>query len=449
MSSGTSFLRSLDRLHDFCREYAAPRTLPRDTGGFIFATGIECSAPTIVTPEGKRVRRDEMLECGHYDRFEEDFALAYELGLRFLRYGLPYHLVNPAPDRYDWGFADRAMASLRESGLTPILDLLHFGVPDWIGDFQNPDFPAHFACYAAEVAKRYPWVRFYTPVNEIFVAAKFSALDGLWNERLRSARGFVTAIKHLVAASKLACAEIVRRRPDAVIIHSESAEYLHDLRATPSRESKFANKLGYLSLDLLFGKMPDSEVTLYLLDNGMTREEFDWLMRGDPPGYQVMGNDYYGWNERLRLPDGTLLVGEDVLGWYNITRRYYQRYYKPVMHTETSVPDPVLAPRWLWKQWANVMRMRRDGVPVLGFTWYSMHDQYDWDSALTQVNHNVNACGLFTLDRKPRPVAHAYRMLLTEFKHLNSTSHGHIWELNERPELDAAAEGDGAVPGTA
>ena len=66
--------------------------------------------------------------------------------------------------------------------LTPILDLMHFGVPDWIGDFQNPELPVHFAKFCSAVARRYPWVRYYTPVNEIYVTAKMSAKDGVWNE---------------------------------------------------------------------------------------------------------------------------------------------------------------------------------------------------------------------------------------------------------------------------
>lgn len=73
-----------------------------------------------------------------------------------------------------------------------------------------------------------------------------------------------------------------------------------------------------------------------------------------------MGNDYYGHNEKLVLPDGEVTFGEDVLGWYLITLRYYHRYYKPVMHTETNVFDPEAATSWLWKQWVNVLRMRME-----------------------------------------------------------------------------------------
>lgn len=93
------------------------------------------------------------------------------------------------------------MAEMRRLGINPIADLCHFGVPDWLENFQNPDFPRYFAEYAQAFARRYSWVRFYTPVNEIFVAATFFGEHGWWNERLKSDRGFVTALKHLAGAT--------------------------------------------------------------------------------------------------------------------------------------------------------------------------------------------------------------------------------------------------------
>jgi beta-glucosidase/6-phospho-beta-glucosidase/beta-galactosidase len=399
---------------------------------FAFATGIECSNPTIVDAEGRRIRRDLLEECGHHEHWREDLGLVRETGIPCLRYGLPNHLIHQGPDRYDWSFADEALAEIRRLGITPILDLCHFGVPDWIGDFQNPELPLHFARYAGAVAERYPWVRFFTPVNEIYVAARNSGRDGLWNERLKTERGFVTALKHLVAANLLASAEIVRHRPNAVIIQSESAEYTHHVRAAPAHEVKLHNKQVFLSLDLLYSKAPDADVLLFLNDNGMSREEFMWFMQTAPAGYQIMGNDYYGHNEKLLLPDGTVVFGEDVLGWYLITLRYYRRYYKPVMHTETNVFDPVAAPQWLWKQWVNVLRMRRDGIPVLGFTWYSLIDQVDWDIQLAEKRGTVNACGLYDMDRRPRPVAAAYRQLLEKFGRIAALAHGEMFELTDR-----------------
>ena len=128
-------------------------------------------------------------------------------------------------------------------------------------------------------------------------------------------------------------------------------------------------------------------------------------MKGEPPGYQVMGNDYYGKNEKIKLPDGSTCSAEDVLGWYQITKEYYDRYRKPTMHTETNHLDPEQAPMWLWKQWINVLQMRRLGVPVLGFTWYSLTDQIDWDVALAQrtAASTRAACTTWTARSGPSP----------------------------------------------
>lgn len=399
-------------------------------GNFMFATGIECSYPTI---ENGKLRRDLLEECGHYERFEEDLNLIKELGLQVVRYGLPYYKINFAPGKYDWEFADLAMQKIQELELTPVLDLMHFGVPDWIGNYQNPELPVRFADYAARVAERYPWVRFYTPVNEIYVTARISAKEGVWNEQLKSDRAFVTAIKHAVAASILATHEIAKRRNDCIIIQAESAEYLHEAHAVVSEETRLFNKRRLIALDLLYAHPPDADIYRYLLDNGLTREEYDWFMAGEPPGFQIMGNDYYGRNERIRLPDGSFAIAEDVLGWYQITHEYYRRYRKPVMHTETNVFEAEDAPTWLWKQWFNILRMRADGVPVLGFTWYSLIDQVDWDIELAEKRGNINACGLFDLNRNPRPVAEAYRQLLKEYGQITIVPHGEMFEITSEP----------------
>ncbi len=54
-------------------------------------------------------------------------------------------------------------------------------------------------------------------------------------------------------------------------------------------------------------------------------------------------------------------------------------------------------------------------MPVRGFNWYSLIDQINWDIELAEKKGTVNVCGLYDLDRKPRPVADAYKMLLKEF----------------------------------
>lgn len=402
----------------------------KNAGNFMFATGIECSYPTI---KNGTIRRDLLAECKHYENWKVDLGLVKELGLNVLRYGLPYYSIHKSENKFDWSFADEVMNEIKRLGITPILDLMHFGVPDWIGDYQNPELPVLFAGYAAAVAKRYPWVRFYTPINEIYVTAKMSAKEGIWNEQLKSDKAFVTALKNIVAASILANHQIASKRPDCIIVQSESAEYIHEAYVSKSAEISMVNKTRFLSLDLLYAHPPDADVCMYLLDNGMTKEEYNWFMAGEPPGYQITGNDYYGRNESIRMKNGEMINASDVLGWYQITKEYYNRYKKPVMHTETNTFDAEKAPTWLWKQWINILRMREDGVPVLGFTWYSLIDQVDWDIGLAEKRGKINECGLYDMNRKPRPVAKAYRELLQEFGQITIVPYGEMFEINKRP----------------
>jgi beta-glucosidase/6-phospho-beta-glucosidase/beta-galactosidase len=385
---------------------------------FMFATGIENSYPVITAKDGTSKRIDEMASCQHYERWREDFSLVSEMGLEYLRYGPPYYRTHVSPGRYDWSFSDQTFGELERRQITPIVDLCHFGVPDWIGDFQNPDWPPLFAQYARALAERYPWVRFFTPVNELFVCANFSARVGWWNERLRSDRAFVTALKHMCRATLLAEQAILQVRPDANFVQSEATSYFHARNPEAEDRAGNLNQLRFLSFDLCYGHTVDSRMYEFLMDNNLTREEYHWFLdRGRAMRrHCVMGNDYYVSNEHRVSPgDGPIVPSGEIFGYYVITKQYYKRYRLPVMHTETNFKDSEQAPHWLWKEWSNVQLLRKEDVPILGFTWYSLIDQVDWDTALREDNGHVNPCGLFDMDRKIRPVGGAYKELLKEW----------------------------------
>jgi hypothetical protein len=72
---------------------------------------------------------------------------------------------------------------------------------------------------------------------------------------------------------------------------------------------------------------------------------------------------------------------------------------------------------------------------VLGFTWYSLIDQIDWDIALAENRGTVNDCGLYNLDRRPNPVAREYRALLEEYGRLYMLPHGTLFELTSLPAM--------------
>jgi beta-glucosidase len=376
---------------------------------FLFTTGIENSYPTL--PDGTRV--DQMAQCQHTTRWEEDFALVRELGVQALRYGPAYYLTHLGADRYDWDPADAPMVRLRSLGIEVIADLCHFGVPDWLGGFQDPAFPVLFAEYARTFARRYPWVRYYTPVNEIFVCASFSALRGWWNECEQSDRAFVHAIRNMCMAHELAVEAILSERPDAVIVQSESLEYFHERHESARAHVEHWNALRFLALDLTLGHSLAPGVAAYLHEHGVPSHELTFFRERRAVGQRWLGTDFYPTCEHAVAQPGEWRTMRRGKGYRRLATEYWERYGIPLFHCETNRTSTV-ASRWLTQQWNDVTALRVAGIPVHGFTWYSLTDQIDWHHALRVRRDEVHPVGLYDLARRPRPVARAFRALIAQ-----------------------------------
>jgi len=382
---------------------------------FLFATGIEGSYPVIELPDGTTKRVDSFAKCGHYEHWQQDFELVKGLGIEFLRYGPPYYSTHLGPGRYDWSFADETFNHLKKLGITPIADLCHFGIPDWLGNFQNPEWPVFFAEYARAFAERYPWVTLFTPINEIFIAATFSAMHGWWNERRRDHGAFVTAMKNLCKANVLAMLQIMEVREQPSFIQSESSEYFHAEDPSCLPLAHALNEKRFLALDLTYGYPLSSDTYEYVIQNGLSNAEYHWFRDNHVKAHCIMGTDYYWTNEHIVHANGSYTEAGEIFGYYILTRQYFDRYRLPVMHAETNITEPG-AVQWLIKEWAQMVRLKEDGIPIVGFTWYSLTDQVDWDTALREDNGHVNPLGLYDLDRKIRPVGAAYKNLIAQWK---------------------------------
>jgi len=108
------------------------------------------------------------------------------------------------------------------------------------------------------------------------------------------------------------------------------------------------------------------------------------------------------------------------------------------------------------------LSLRNDGIPIIGFTWYSLTDQVDWDTALREPNGNVNPLGIYDFDRNIRPVGEAYKTLIQEWGEVLPTQslclqvpvvlpsqHDEVWAKCRRLEARAARRAGPTVPSTA
>src|SRR3954466_277885 len=226
--------------------------LGTSAAAFRWAVGIE----NTFVPHKRAGHRplDEYELMDHYRLWRQDIDLAADLGISTIRYGIPWYKVNPNPGQFDWSWTDAVLDHLvAVKGLTPIIDLMHYGTPLWLDNhFVNASYPRRVAEYAARFAERYAsLVRMYTPLNEPAVTAAFCGRNGRWPPYLSGDNGYV---KVLISLARGICrtAEALRAvQPGALLVHVEDlgleTASRPDLLETASR----AQQDRFLPLDLV------------------------------------------------------------------------------------------------------------------------------------------------------------------------------------------------------
>jgi beta-glucosidase len=355
-------------------------------GELIFAVGIEDTAIEQPLRHGGR-RLDEYVLTGHLEQWRADLARAANTGASTIRYGLPWHRVNPAPGEFDWEWADQVIDYLAgDAGLRIILDLVHYGTPAWLADsFADPGYPAAVAEYAAAVATRYRGVvAAYTPLNEPLVTASFCGLRGVWPPYLSGDPGWASVAVAIADGVQASVRAIRDADPAAQIVHVEAIQAYRTADPSLTDEVRVQQQRSELPTRLILGQIgPDDPMWAWLTSHGISETSLRRLV-SNPARLDVIGLNYYpelSSRELVRLDGSVAHVAYDggVQPLEEALRHWYDRYSTPLMITETAVEGSTEKKRaWLDTLVASLHGLRADGVPVQGLTWWPLVDFVDW-----------------------------------------------------------------------
>lgn len=401
-------------------------------GKLHFAVGIENTFVPQTRPGHRALDEYELTD--HYRLWKEDLDLASATGAEAIRYGIPWYKIEPEPGRFVWAWLDRVIDRLTMLGLTPIVDLMHYGTPLWLeNEFLNASYPQRVAAYAVAVAERYAGVvDTYTPLNEPTINAEWCGETGKWPPYLVGEDGWVkvaTALAKGIVMTQDALRDVLGEK--VTFVHVEGGlRYDVDLDASDTPAAHRAHR-DLLIEDLVCG-LVDSDHALagYLRQHGLTDSGLAWHRDHTGPP-DVMGVNFY--------PDlSTGVISADYhsgppprghsggSGLEEVLRRFAQRYGRPIFLTETSVkggPDRQLA--WLDESVRTIVELRRAGLEVNGYTWFPLFHLIDWEYRYATgpaVDH-LEALGLFelapddvgVLHRRATPAVDRYRALAAEF----------------------------------
>ncbi|CAA9506976.1 MAG: GH1 [uncultured Sphingomonadaceae bacterium] len=379
--------------------------------------------------------RDQAIETGHKFR-REDIDVMADLGISRVRFPIVWEAIAPdRPDEFDFEWADDRLAMLRERGIEVIGGLLHHGSGPHYTNLLDPEFPKKLGAYAARVAERYPWIEYWTPVNEPLTTARFSGLYGHWYPHARDYPSFLRALVNECLGTREAMNAIRRFNLDAKLVQTEDLGKTFST-APLAYQARHENERRWLSFDLLCGQVDQKHPWYKFLQGaGVGLGELEALTTGEAkpdllginhyltserfldhrkhlyPGHEVGGNgrDKYVDAEAVRVKR---LDGET--GFAPRLREAWERYGIPIAITEIHHGchrDEQL--RWFIEVWETAKALREEGIDLRAATIWSMFGNVDWRFLLTQNNGFYDTGAFDVRGGTPRPtiIAKAAKVL--------------------------------------
>ncbi|KQU45966.1 glycosyl transferase family 1 [Sphingomonas sp. Leaf339] len=345
------------RLFDAVRRPAPPA--PEPLFRSFWQGGFECSTHRRAHD---RKRVDVIAATRHDVQAEQDYRTLHPHGIRTVRDGLRWHLIERKPGVYDWSSLDHQRAGAAASETEVIWDLLHYGWPDDI-DVWSPAFVTRFAAFATAaaqvIAARTTGTRFYCPVNEISFLS-WGGGDAAYLNPFARGRGYELKVQ-LARAAIVAMDAIRAVDPQARFVHVDP---VINVITDPARPADAPHAEGHRQAqfqgwDLISGRI--------------------WPQIGGRPDLlDIVGVNYYHNNQWIH--GGPPIDRHHPLAkpFHRILADTYARYGRPIFVAETGIEGDA-RPAWLAHVAGEVRLAQALGVPVQGICLYPILDHPGWD----------------------------------------------------------------------
>lgn len=379
--------------------------------------GVECTVNRV----GDRYR-DQIQLSGHHGRVSDLDRFA-DLGVAALRYPVLWERTAPGGEP-DWRWPDARLSRLRDLGIRPIVGLVHHGSGPTHTHLLDPDFATGLGAFAGAVARRFPWVEEWTPVNEPLTTARFAALYGHWYPHAADERSCWLALLNQIDGVRAAMTAIRQVNPAARLVQTDD---LGHTSATPpvAEQAAYENMRRWAGWDLLFGRVtPDHPLFEPMARAGLGDRLREIADAPCPPA--VIGINHYltsdrfldhrldrypahlhGGNGRQRYVDteAVRVLDPPAPGLAPAMRAAWQRYRTPLALTEVHngcTREEQL--RWAAQAWDTAHAVAAEGADVRAVTAWSLLGSHGWNTLLTA--DGVYEPGVFELGAgRLRPTA--------------------------------------------
>ena len=383
-----------------------------------------------------------------WNRYEEDFSLAEQLGTNAFRMSLAWERIEPEPGVFDeaaLAHYEMMIAAMRAHHLEPVITLWHSALPIWISRRHGilaRGFDEEFARYAEKAVARLSAppasVRYWMTLNEPATQAEGKYISGedpsdylgargeiksVSDDGLRFMRAMVAQVKaHLAAASRIRALRVpglkVGVATDWTVLQTKDGNPLE--KVIQSFSTRVYDR--FFLDGIVFGKNN--------LCSGLGPLCPGFKLPGGKPAVDYIGVNYYTrqviaaklFPPMIDIGNGPGPVSDRDMEIYApglelALKAVWEDYRIPPMVSENGIADADdhQRPQFLADHLTYLRKaIVDDRIPVLGYLYWSLTDNFNWSGGLAQRLGLVEI-DYATLERKPRPSFGTYRDLIHAF----------------------------------
>lgn len=336
----------------------------------------------------------------HKSRYQEDIALAKQLGVNSFRFSIEWSRVEPEEGAWDVeaiAYYRQYLQAIKQADMQPIVTLFHFTLPVWFsekGGFEKRKNVQYFIRFVEKVLAEYgPDLKFIITINEPVVYANNSYLQGIWPPSVSSKTRMWRVLSNLIRAHNQA-ARLIRktsRKYQVSMAHNIAYIYAGD----DARLSEWSAAVSDYFSNHYVLKRTVKTSTYIGLNYYFSSRIYGY--RQHNPEHQVSD---VGWDMQ---PSSLRYVLEDLA----------DRYNKPILITENGVADTddEYRPEWLTQTVLAMNKAIAGGVTLLGYVHWSLLDNFEWEKG-RWPRFGLYSVNYATMDRVARPSAAVYKKII-------------------------------------
>ena len=372
------------------------------------------------------------LACDHYHRYEEDIALLARAGLNAYRFSIEWARIEPEEGKFDQREIEhyrQVIACCKANGVEPIVTLHHFTSPAWLirkGGWEAESTIEYFRRYAAYVTEKLGGeLRYICTINEANMGLQLAAISKRYMlmaqqaAQAKSAEGTVQVgmnFEKMMENMKFAAMENAQvfGTPQPQIFVSSRTPEGDILVFRAHQAAKAAIKALYPDMQVgITLSMHDCQAT----EGGEAAAAAEWdeefrhylpyIRDDDFLGVQNYTRTLFGPQGQLPAPQGAELTQMEYEFYpqalEHVLRKVHEDFKGDLIVTENgvAVADDSRRVEFIRQALAGVERCVRDGIPVKGYCYWSLMDNFEWQKGYA-MTFGLMAVDRATMERHPK-----------------------------------------------